>query len=75
MSVPPGSLAEDQVFLTPQEVSSLLQVSVQTVRRWIKDEKLPAYKVGPRIWRIKKGDLDEWLRQRPRTAVVESTAG
>ena len=36
--------SEEEAFLTPQEVSDLLQVSVQTVRRWIKDEDLPAYK-------------------------------
>jgi excisionase family DNA binding protein len=54
---------EEEFFLTPQEVSDLLQVSVQTVRRWIKDEELPAYKVGPRMWRIRKVDLDKWLEQ------------
>jgi len=53
----------ERPFLTPQEVSRLLHVSVQTVRRWIKDEKLPAYKVGPRMWRISVADLDEWLRR------------
>lgn len=49
-----------QSFLTPQEVSNLLRVSVYTVRRWIKKEELPAYKVG-RLWRIKLTDLDNWL--------------
>ena len=58
---------EEQSFLTPQEVSALLQVSVQTVRRWIKEEALPAYKVGPRMWRISKNDLDEWLDQQRST--------
>jgi excisionase family DNA binding protein len=54
-----------QPFLTPQEVSDLLQVSVYTVRRWIKQGELPAYKVG-RLWRINKGDLNQWLdQQRP----------
>jgi PTS system nitrogen regulatory IIA component len=49
-------------FLTPKEVSDLLQVSVYTVRRWIKEGELPAYKVG-RLWRIDKVDLNEWLSQ------------
>jgi excisionase family DNA binding protein len=52
----------DQSFLTPQEVSDLLQVSVYTVRRWIKQGELPAYKVG-RLWRINESDLDKWLEQ------------
>jgi excisionase family DNA binding protein len=58
---------EEETFLTPQEVSDLLQVSVQTVRRWIKDEDLPAYKVGPRVWRIRRVDLDMWLGQQRST--------
>lgn len=49
-------------FLTPQEVSDLLRVSVYTVRRWIKEGKLPAYKVG-RGWRIREADLNTWLGQ------------
>lgn len=64
MSTAPADLPS-QPFLTPQEVSDLLQVSVYTVRRWIKQGNLPAYKVG-RLWRIKEGDLNKWLdRQRP----------
>jgi PTS system nitrogen regulatory IIA component len=43
-----------------EEVSELLRVSVYTVRRWIKEGDLPAYKVG-RGWRISESDLDAWL--------------
>ena len=53
---------QTQPFLTPQDVSDMLQVSVYTVRRWINQGKLPAYKVG-RLWRIKHGELHEWLAQ------------
>jgi excisionase family DNA binding protein len=58
-------------FLTPQEVSSLLRVSVYTVRRWIKEGTLPAYKVG-RGWRIKDTDLDGWLDQQRLAALSDS---
>jgi len=61
MSTTPMDL-QTQPFLTPKEVSDLLQVSVYTVRRWIKQGELPAYKVG-RLWRINKGDLNQWLKQ------------
>lgn len=53
---------EQQPFLTPQEVSALLRVSVYTVRRWIKEGDLPAYKIG-RGWRIRETDIDHWLNQ------------
>lgn len=67
MSTSSVSRLEQPSFLTPQEVSDLLRVSVQTVRRWIKEGALPAYKVG-RAWRIRRADLDRWLN-RQRTAV------
>lgn len=57
-----------QAFLTPQEVSDLLRVSVYTVRRWIKEGDLPAYKVG-RGWRISEADIAEWLDSNQSTAV------
>jgi excisionase family DNA binding protein len=60
MSTMSVNLSEEQTFLTPQEVSALLRVSTQTVRRWIKEGTLPAYKVG-RAWRIREVDLDRWL--------------
>jgi len=62
---------DEQPFLTPQEVSDLLQISVQTVRRWIREENLPAYKVGPRMWRIRKGDLDGWLDDQRSTSATD----
>lgn len=70
MSTLSANPTPERPFLTPQEVSHLLHVSVQTVRRWIKDEKLPAYKVGPRMWRISVADLDEWLQHS--TTVTDS---
>ncbi len=62
---------EQQSFLTPQEVSELLRVSVYTVRRWIKDGDLPAYKVG-RGWRISETEIDEWLRDNQSMATTWS---
>jgi putative molybdopterin biosynthesis protein len=62
MSARSTNPAEHKTFLTPQEVSDLLRVSVYTVRRWIKEGDLPAYKVG-RGWRISESDIDEWLRR------------
>ena len=53
---------EHLAFLTPEEVSLRLRVSVYTVRRWIKEGSLPAYKVG-RGWRISEMAMNEWLSQ------------
>lgn len=47
-------------FMTPEEVADLLKVSIYTVRRWINQQSIPAYKVG-RGWRIGKGEFERWL--------------
>ena len=59
----PRTTGEIETFLTPQEVSEVLRVSIYTVRRWINGGQLPAYKLG-RVWRIRNTDFDTWLRQR-----------
>ena len=50
-------------MLKPDEVAERLKVSVFSVRRWIKQGKLPAYRVG-RAWRISTDDLAQWLSKR-----------
>jgi excisionase family DNA binding protein len=67
MSTQSASSPEYQAFLTPQEVSQLLRVSVYTVRRWINDGELPAYKVG-RGWRISEADISAWLDRKQSTS-------
>jgi excisionase family DNA binding protein len=57
-----SSAPEQQSFFTPREVSELLRVSVYTVRRWIRQGYLPAYKVG-RGWRVSAKAIDQWLNQ------------
>jgi excisionase family DNA binding protein len=47
----------DLDLLTLGEAAKILKVSVVTLRRWIKQGRLPAYHVGPRKVRIKRSDL------------------
>ncbi|ACK71117.1 DNA binding domain protein, excisionase family [Gloeothece citriformis PCC 7424] len=51
----------DEQLLTTGEVAKSLRVHQRTVQRWISSHKLKAIKVGPRIWRIRQGDLDLFL--------------
>jgi excisionase family DNA binding protein len=51
------SLVNDWDLLTLTEAATLLKVSVVTLRRWIKQGRLPAYHVGPRKVRIRRSDL------------------
>ncbi len=47
------------MIYTVEQVAEMLQVSVQTVRRLIKEKKLKAFRVGTQL-RIKKEDLDAY---------------
>jgi excisionase family DNA binding protein len=49
-------------LLTPAEVIDYLRVNVRTVYRLMRTGELPAVRVG-RQWRIRRSDLDSWLRQ------------
>ncbi len=52
-------------YFSPADVAVILQVSMQTVRRWIREGKLPATKIGgegSRIVRIHRDDLDAFIR-------------
>lgn len=43
--------------LTIDQVAEITGTSARTVRRWISQGKLRAYRYGPRVLRIDEGDL------------------
>ena len=45
-------------FLTPVEVAEILRVKTSTVKRWLREGKLPGQKLG-RLWRVKLSDLEK----------------
>ena len=71
-----GTATEELLLL--QEAADRLGVSVYTVRRWIKEGKLRAFKPG-KEYRIREADLEEFLRARevrpkaPRRSPYEPT--
>ncbi|MBI2886668.1 MAG: helix-turn-helix domain-containing protein [Chloroflexi bacterium] len=48
-------------WLTQPEAATLLRISIVTLHRWIKQGRLPAYRVGPRKVRIRRLDLAKVL--------------
>jgi excisionase family DNA binding protein len=53
--------ATEERLLSLEDVANRLQVSDQSVRRWIKAGKLAAYKPGLE-WRIRPSDLENFLQ-------------
>ena len=46
-------------FLTPQEIATRLKLTKATIWRWIRERKLPAIKVGSKVYRVKKEDYEK----------------
>ena len=44
-----------------EDIAEHLSLSQDTVRTWIKEGKLPAYKAGKR-YKFKLSEVDEWVR-------------
>ncbi|MAH27441.1 MAG: excisionase [Pseudoalteromonadaceae bacterium] len=54
-------------FYYLNEVAAEFQVNERTVRRWIKDGKLDAMKLGGR-WLIAESDIKDFIKQRLNTS-------
>lgn len=50
-------------WLSVEAIAKELDVNIDTVRSWIRQKKLKAYKVG-RDYRIKQVDYDKFLEDR-----------
>jgi excisionase family DNA binding protein len=55
----------DQPYLTLEQIAETLQVTVETVRGYLKHKThpLPAYRLG-REYRVKRVDFDKWIEER-----------
>lgn len=50
-------------YIGIEEAATFLNVSVITLRNWLKKEdvNIPAHRIG-RLWKFKKTELDQWVR-------------
>jgi excisionase family DNA binding protein len=59
----------DKNFYSIAEVAEILDVDIRTVKKMIKDGKLPALKLGPKVTRINKYDIPSFARDRVNDAL------
>jgi excisionase family DNA binding protein len=62
-TLPTIPLADDDRWMTKEEVSSLLGVSVETIRRWVRQGKLPSYAASVTRY-FKKSDINKLLKSK-----------
>jgi len=49
-------------YLTPEQVAETLQITVATIRRYIRDGKLKASKLG-RVYRVSRAEVERFMRE------------
>jgi excisionase family DNA binding protein len=47
-------------FFTTSEVAQLLKIKESTVRKWVREDKIDAFKLG-RVWRISITSLKKFV--------------
>ena len=53
-------MISDNCWWTVDDASRYLQVSKDTIYRWIEKKNMPAKRVGKK-WRFKKEEIDIWI--------------
>ena len=50
----------DDKWIGIEEAANFLGVTKDTIRNWIKKNKIPAHKIG-KLWKFRKSELNEWV--------------
>lgn len=51
----------EERWVNVDDVAAHLNVTRDTVYRWLEKKRLPAHRVG-RVWRFKLSEIDDWVR-------------
>ena len=62
-------LADNEKWSTIDEVAEYLRVTKDTIRAWIRENKIPNYKVGKQ-YRFKLSEIDEWVKSGKSAEIV-----
>ena len=55
-------------LMTAIETCRYLKITQRTLYRYLRSRQIPAFKLG-KEWRFVRSDLEQWIRERTRTAV------
>jgi excisionase family DNA binding protein len=58
-------------YLTTEQVARELGIPVRTVQHWLKTGELPGFKAGLRQWRIRRSELEAYIRRQSNQAPRE----
>ena len=55
-------MAKSKQVMTVKDVASYLDVHPMTIYKYVKDGRIPAFKIG-NSWRIRKDSMQKWIKQ------------
>lgn len=54
-------MSKEKLLYTPEDVAKLLRVKTVTVHNWLRHGKLKGFRVGSKLWRITREQLQEFI--------------
>lgn len=57
-----GAMELKAHWMTVEQVAAHLQISKETVYRWLDRKKIPAHRVGKQ-WRFQSSEIDDWVKR------------
>ncbi len=50
----------NEPWLSTKEIAGHLGITIETVRKWIKCNKIPCHRIG-KLWKFKVSEVDAWV--------------
>lgn len=51
-------------YISIEEAADYLGVKTSTIRSWIKNKGMPHYRVGGKLLKFKRYEIDEWIKSK-----------
>lgn len=65
----------DEKWVSMKDICKHLGCSRETVMKLIKNQQLPGYKFGEKIWKFQISEVDKWVRKNGNQAIKENGEG
>ena len=62
-------------YISIEEAADYLGVKTSTIRSWIKNKGMPHYRVGGKLLKFKRFEIDEWIKCKDENATQENPRG
>ncbi|MBI3829806.1 MAG: response regulator [Planctomycetes bacterium] len=76
----PAKLPPSEQYISPNDAGRILSVTGEAVKQWIYHRRLPATKMSNGYWKIRVGDLEEFIQARQdlghkRILIIDASGG